>query len=74
MVTTQVLKQFTKGEVKEVLDKGWLKEFITTNSNFIDQKYLDLPGFKVVDVSKNVAEVVELLVTGGSTSPLFQDI
>ena len=60
--------------LNEIFEKRWLTEFITTNSNYIDQKYLDLPGFKVIDVSKNVAEVVELLVTGGSTSPLFQDI
>jgi len=58
----------------DMLTQGTLTEFITTNSNLIEQKYLDLPGFKVVDVAKNVAEVVELLVTGGSTSPLFEDI
>ena len=60
--------------LKTSFASGWLKEFITTNSNFIDPKYLDLPGFRVVDVSKNIAEVVQLLISGGSTSPLFQDI
>lgn len=60
--------------LREMFAKGWLKQFITTNSNLIDQKYLDLPGFIVVDVSKFTSEVAELIVKGESTSPLFHDI
>jgi len=60
--------------LQEMFNQGWLEQFITTNSNLIDQKYLNLPGFTVVDVSKFVSEVAELIIKGESTSPLFHDI
>ncbi|MCX6785957.1 MAG: ribose-phosphate pyrophosphokinase-like domain-containing protein [Candidatus Komeilibacteria bacterium] len=53
---------------------NWLTSFTTTNSNQIDARYLELPGFTVVDISKFVAQVVELLILKKSTSNLFDDI
>ena len=64
----------THDNLKEALTNGWLKSFITTNSKLLDPKFLELPGFAFVDVSEMVAELVEALVLGSSTSDMFKDI
>lgn len=60
--------------LKKAFDNDWLSGFYTTNTNKIDKKFLELPGFHVVDVGPFMARAVELIVTGRSTSELFLDI
>ncbi len=62
--------------LKELFDKGLLTRFTTTNSNAIEQKYLDFgpDKFKVLDVSNFVSDVIKSITHGESTSAYFDDI
>ena len=60
--------------LKTALSSGWINSFNTTNSNPIAQKYLDLEGFQVVHVAGFVADVINSILAGHSTSKYFDDI
>jgi phosphoribosylpyrophosphate synthetase len=64
----------TLTNLSEAFDKGWLDSFNTTNSTELQPEFIRLKGFKVIEVSKTVSELVEALVLGKTTSPMFQDI
>ncbi|MDP2586515.1 MAG: hypothetical protein Q8P32_01970 [Candidatus Komeilibacteria bacterium] len=66
----------TYANLKELFDKGLLTRFTTTNSNAIEQKYLDFgpDKFKVLDVSPFVSDVIKSITHGESTSAYFDDI
>ncbi len=60
--------------LKEILKNSTLNGFITTNSNPIDSKFIELPGFEVIDISERVAKLIEALAEHKSTSFMFDDV
>lgn len=60
--------------LKTAMNSGWINSFNTTNSNPIEQKYLDLEGFHVVHVAGFVADVIKSILAGHSTSKYFDDV
>lgn len=60
--------------LKKAFSNNWLTAFYTTNTTKIDKKFLQLPGFYVIDVGPYIARAIELIVTGRSTGELFLDI
>ena len=64
----------TYKNISEILNNGTLNGFITTNSNPIPQKFLDLPGFEIVDVSEVISNLVEAMDNNESTGFMFEDV
>ena len=73
-------KDTTLSNLTEVFSRGWLNKLYITNTTPIEPEFLEIKnlnnefGIEVIDVSEDIAKVIEDLVDDQSTSGKFQDL